>query len=146
MLSQCVARRPRHRAFSSQTLQLNILIFHVFQASLSRSAANNSFKTIICAVDFLDFVASNPTNTSPKAIQNRLKIGSGAVPRALGGDLGTILVLGRPKAQKWSQQTANPWSLFAQKSRLGHFSWSCSLLFVRVLFLPISVGFGCPKP
>ena len=74
---------------------------HVFQASLSRIAANNCFKTIILAVDFLDFVMSNPTKTSPTAIQHLLKLGSGAVPGALGGDLGTISVVDWPKAQKW---------------------------------------------
>ena len=70
-LSQCAARRTRHRAFSSRTLQLSILIFHVL---------------------------SNPTKTSPETIRNRLEIGSAAVPGALEGDLGTILVPGWPKA------------------------------------------------
>ena len=76
------------------------------QASLSRNAASNSFKTIIRAVEFLDCAMSNPTTTSPKAIQNRLKKGSGAVPGAPEGDLGTILVPGWPKAEKWHQNTA----------------------------------------
>ena len=84
--------------FLREPCSWTFLLFMFFQASLSRSAANNSFKTIISAVDFLDFVMSNPTKTSPKAIPNQVKIGSGAVPGALGGDLETILVPGWPKA------------------------------------------------
>ena len=75
-------------------------------ATLSTDAANNSLKTIMFAVDFLDFVTSQPTKTSPQAIQNRFKIESGAVLGALGGDLGTIVVPGRTKAQKWQRKTA----------------------------------------
>ena len=40
LLSQCAARRTRHRAFSSRTF----VFFCFSQACLSRSSANNSFK------------------------------------------------------------------------------------------------------
>ena len=114
------------------------LFFMFFQASLSRNAANNSFKTIILAVDFMDFVMSNPTKTSLNAIQNRLKVGYGAVMGALGGDLGTMLVPGWSKAQKWNQKSAIPWSGFGAKIKTRN---SCS----GCLF-SIFVGLGCPKP
>ena len=43
-------------------------------------------KTNIFAVDFLDFVMSNPAKTSTKAIPNPLKIRSGAVLGVLSGE------------------------------------------------------------
>ena len=63
-------------------------------------------KTSSFAIDFLDFAMSKSIKNESKRITNRTKIGSGAVPGALGGDLGTILVPGWPKAQKWDQKAA----------------------------------------
>ena len=69
-----------------------------------------------------------------KAIQHRLKVGSGAVLGALGGDLGTILVSGWPKAQKYDKKAmTNKYFVGTRTS----FSWSCCLLFFGVFVLSI---------
>ena len=84
-----------------------------------------------------------------KASQNRQKIRSGAVQGALGGDLGTMLAAGWPKAQKWNKKTSKFAPFQAPKSRLG----PVFLGLVHVLFFivfsfvfTIWVGFRYPKP
>ena len=74
---------------------------YVFQASLSRSAANNNAKN----EQFCSRLSSLcDVKIHPKGIKNQPKIRSGAVPGALRGDLGTILIPGWSKAQKWEQK------------------------------------------
>ena len=82
-----------------------------------------------------------------KAIRTRQQIRSGAVPGALGGDLGAMCVPGWPKVQKESQETANPWSLFGTKIETRtSFSWSCSLLIFQCAFVPdFCPHFGVPS-
>ena len=98
-LSQCAARRTRHRAFLFANLAAEHSYLYVFvQASLSRSAANNNAKNEQFCNRLSRFCDVKIHKNESKRITNRPKIGSGAVPGALGGDLGTILVPGWPKA------------------------------------------------
>ena len=65
---------------------------------------------------------------------------------ALGGDLGTILVPGWPKAQKWDQTTANKYYFLGTKIGIRtSFSWF-AFYFLGLAIFPICVGFGGPKP
>ena len=117
-----------------------LLIFVFFQASFSRSAANNSFNIYnYFAVDFLDFMMSNPTKTSPKAIKIRLKIGLEAVPGALGGDFhfGSRMAQGSKMAPKNCEQLVLSWYKNRDSDQVF------VVLFFTVCEGALFVGFGC---
>ena len=74
----------------------------------------------------------NECKSYPEPTKNKVRGCPGGSQGRLGDHVGPKL----PKAQKWSQKTANSWSLFGSKIETRTcFSWSCSFLFFSVFFL-----------
>ena len=117
-LSRCAARRARHHASYSRTLQLSIIIFMCFQASLSRSVANNSAKNKQFCNACSRLYDVKIIKHEFKSNKNQTKIRSGVFLGAIWGDLGSSLVPGWPQARKWGPPRRDQF-LFGTKKKLG---------------------------
>ena len=106
ILSQCAARRTRHRAFyfggGAQVGEL-------------KNKPKRNSKTI--AKKWLQTSGRTPkaTKNPSKNLEKSLKVGSGTIPGALGGGSGTSLAPGRPRARKGHQKAAKTHSVFSIK-------------------------------
>ena len=133
-VSRCAARITRHRAFSSGTLQLSIIIFILFQASLLRSAADKSAKNEQCCSRFSRFC-------DVRIMIFRYFWGSGQPVLSilrLSENLSYFSVFGDLPAAK-------NYFLFAPKSRLGLTFRGLVLYCFGVPVFSIFYDLGCPK-
>ena len=136
-VSQCAARRTRHRAFYFGGGR---------QVGELKNKPKRNPKTIAENVMADKWANAKSNQESMKKLRKIIKSRVWDHPGALGRSLGTSWAPGRPRARKEHQKAAKFYSVFSTKMETGsNFSWFFFVVFFEMFALQIFHDFGCPR-